>query len=229
MKKGFARALAPAMMGGLFLLALPGRRGAALPAQPAWWEIRLTVDVKGDYAIKGGEAAFQGAFTCRAEWGGTVERDGDDFLLYRLKSETLDWKLTEEAAPPGQEPVEKSGEASERPLLRLNYVLREGGDLRFDYEFREVSIPLHASSMKVDLEFPRSSGQSAPLFGASYDDFVRRGSNRVVIPASDLERRSAERTFSWEFRREKRVAKDSRVFIVTQRHTAGAVVKLVAH
>jgi hypothetical protein len=107
--------------------------------------------------------------------------------------------------------------------------LREGSDLRFDYEFAEVSIPLHTSPAKVTLEFPRSSGHLAFLPGASYESRVRRGSNRIVIPGSDLERRSAERTFSWKWQREKRITAGSGTFLLTQRHTAEAVVALVAH
>jgi hypothetical protein len=230
MRKGFARSFVGPLAGLVLVLGLP----AALPSSrsspgPAWWEIRLSVTVKGDYVIQGGEAPLHGEFTCRARWEGTIERNGDDFLLYRLKSEALEWSLVEKAAVPKGEGLLVALETSEKPLLRLNYVLLEGSDLRFDYEFREVSIPLHASSTKFDLEFPRTSGPGVVLLGSEYGDFVRRGSNRVIIPDSDLERGVAERKFSWNWRRERQVAEDAKTFVVIQRHTAEAVVSLRAH
>ncbi len=230
MEIDFARRRCGLLAGLLLVLGLP----AALPSSrsspgPAWWEIRMSVTVKGDYVIQGGEAPLQGKFTCHARWEGTIERNGDDFLLYRLKSEALEWSLVEKAAVPKGESLLVAPETSEKPLLRLNYVLLEGSDLRFDYEFKEVSIPLHASSMRLDLEFPRTTGPGLVLLGSEYGDFVRHGSNRVIIPDSDLERGVSERKFSWDWRRERQVAEDAKTFVVIQRHTVEAVVSLRAH
>lgn len=222
------RPLGP-LAGLLILLALPASLPSSRPAAgAAWWEIRLSVTVRGDYTVQGGGAPLTGRFACRARWEGTIERDGDDFILYRLGSETLEWDLAEKAALPQGESLEKARETSEKPVLRLNYVLREGSGLRIDYDFREVSLPLHPASLTFDLEFPRSAGQGALSLASDYADFVRRGEKRLVIPASDLERPSAERTFAWEWQREKRVARDSRALVVTQRHSAEAVVSLRA-
>jgi hypothetical protein len=196
---------------------------------PAWWEISLSVTVKGSYVIEGGEVPLRGEFTCRARWSGTIESDGSDFLLYLLKTEVLEWRLAEKAGLPKAASLLLVQETSEAPRLRLNYVLREGSDLRLDYEFDEVSIPLHASPVKANLEFPRSSGHLALVPGSGYESRVNKGSNRIVIPGSDLERRSAERTFSWEWQREKRITGDAGTSLLTQSHTVEAVVSLVAH
>jgi hypothetical protein len=222
------RSLGP--LAGLFLfLGLPAALPSSRPADgAAWWEIRLSVTVEGDYTVNGGGAPLAGRFTCRARWEGTIERDGDDFILYRLGSETLEWDLAEKAALPMGESLERAKETSEKPVLRLNYLLREGSDLRFDYDFREVSLPLHSASLTFDLEFPRSAGRGSLSLPSDYADFVRRGESRLVIPSSDLERPAAERTFVWEWRREKRVARDSRAVVVTQRHAAEAVISLRA-
>jgi len=230
MEKGLTgRALGP--LAGIFVtLALAAALSFSRPSPgPSWWEVSLFVTVKGSYVIEGGEAPFHGEFTYRARWAGTIELDENDFLLYHLKTEVLEWRLAEKTGLPKGESLLLAQRTSEAPLLRLNYVLREGSDLRFDYEFVEVSIPLHASPVKANLEFPRSSGHVAFSPGAGYESRVSRGSNRIVIPASDLERRSAERTFSWKWQREKRITGNSGTFLLTQRHTAEAVVALVAH
>lgn len=230
MEKGFARRAIGPLAGILLALALAAALSFSRPSPgPSWWEVSLSVTVKGGYVIEGAGALLRGEFTCRARWAGTLELDGNDFLLYHLKTEVLEWRLAEKSGLPKGESLLLAQETSETPRLRLNYILREGSDLRFDYEFREVSVPLHASPVKANLEFPRSSGHAALSPGSGYGSCVSRGSNRVVIPGSDLERRAAERTFSWEWQREKRIAGDSGTFLVTQHHTAEAVVVLIAH
>jgi hypothetical protein len=230
MKKGPARSVLGPLLGALLALALAAALSFSRQAPgPSWWEISLSVTVKGSYAIEGAEAPLRGEFTCRARWAGTLELDGNDFLLYHLKTEVLEWRLAEKSGRPGEESLLLAQETSEAPRLSLNYVLREGSGLRFDFEFREVSVPLHASPVKMALEFPRSSGHIALSSGSGYGSGVSRGSNQVVIQGSDLERRAAERTFSWEWQREKRIAGDSGTFLVTQRHAAEAVVAVVAH
>ena len=230
MEKGFARRALGPLAGILLALALAAALSFSRPSPgPSWWEVSLSVTVKGGYVIEGAGALLRGEFTCRARWAGTLELDGNDFLLYHLKTEVLEWRLAEKSGLPKGESLLLAQETSETPRLRLNYILREGSDLRFDYEFREVSVPLHASPVKANLEFPRSSGHAALSPGSGYRSCVSRGSNRVVIPGSDLERRAAERTFSWEWQREKRIAGDSGTFLVTQHHTAEAVVVLIAH
>jgi len=230
MNKEFVRRLLGSLGGALLVVGLPATLPSARPSPgPSWWEATLSVTVKGSYVIEGGETPLQGKFTCRARWAGTIEPDEKDFLLYHLKTEVLEWRLAEKAFLPGGESLLEAPENSEKPTLRINYVLRDGPDLRFDYEFGEVPIPLHASPLKVALEFPHSPGPGDPSPGSNYSGFVSRGSNRIVIPGSDLERRSPERTFSWEWRREKRIVRDSRTFRVIQHHVVEAVISLVAH
>ena len=230
MEKRYARRALGPLAGILLALALAAALSFSRPPPgPSWWEVGLSVTVKGGYVIEGAGAPVSGEFTCRARWAGTLELDGNDFLLYHLKTEVPEWRLAEKAGLPKEERLLLIQEASEAPRLRLNYVLREGSDLRFDYEFGEISVPLHASPVKTNLEFPRSSGPVALSPDSGYGSGVNRGSNRVVVPESDLERRAAERTFSWEWQREKRIAGASGTFLITQKHRAEVVVTLIVH
>jgi len=230
MKKGSARRAFGPLAGALLVLALPAALSFSRPSPgPSWWEVSLSMSVKGGYVIEGGGAPISGEFTCRAQWTGTLELDDKDFLLYHLKTDVLEWRLSEKAGLPKEESRLLVEEVSRAPKLRLNYILREGSDLRFDYEFEEVSVPLRDSPVKEKLEFPRSSGHTAFSPGAGYESRVSRGSNRIVIPGSDLERRAAERTFSWKWQREIRIAAGSGTFLMTQRHAAEAVISFIAH
>ncbi len=230
MAKGFVRSLFRCLAGTFLVLGLPGAFSFSRPsAGPAWWEMRLTVIVKGVYALAGGAVPVSGKYTCRALWEGRLHPDGDDFLLVHLKTEILEWDLAEKASlPDGENLLEATG-TSEKPALRLNYVLRDGRAVEVDFDLAGIPVPLHDFPFKAALEFPESSGRGAALPFQGYAAFVSRGTNRVLIPASDLERPASERTFSWEWRRERRVVRGSRTFLFTQRHTAEAVVALVAH
>jgi len=230
MRKGFVRRLFRSLAGAWLVLGLPGAFSFSRPSSgPAWWEIRLTATVKGGYAFKGGTAPVLGEYTCRARWEGRLEVDGDDFLLYHLNTEILEWRLKEKAARPGGESVLGEQDTAVQPILRLNYVLRDGTDIEIDFSLMGILVPLHPSPVKVALEFPRSEARRNLFPELSYVDFVTKGSNRVVIPGSDLKRPAAERTFSWDWRRDRRVAAGTGTCLVTERHSAEAVVSLVAH
>jgi hypothetical protein len=235
MDKGFLRHWAPSLAAlGLLAGLTAGRAPAALSPRdgaargPAWWEVRMEVSTDGAYTVRGGGGPLAGNYTCRARWEGRLEQDGDDFLLIHLKTEILEWRLRERSGPAGRETVIEAP-AGVRPDLRMSYVLKDAREVEFVFEFKGVSIPLHASPLAVPLELPRTSGRAAGQPGLGYGDLVRRGSCRVVLPEEDLARRSRERRFSWEWGRERTVLEGGRAYLVTQAHTADVVVAIVSH
>ena len=207
--------------------AAPPRQDSA-PGRSAWWEVRLVVAAEGEYTLRGGKAPVSGKYVCKARWEGRLEPDGDDFLLVHLRTEILEWRLRETSGPPGRESVLEAPAAA-KPDLRMNYVLKDGREIEFIFELGGLSVPLHTSPLSVALELPRSSGRTAGSPGQGYGNFICRGSSRVVIPETDLERRTPEHSFSWDWRRERQYVKAGRVFIVTQGHSAEAVVTVTAH
>jgi hypothetical protein len=230
MPKGFVRPLFRFSPGALLFLGLLGAVSFSRPSpHPTWWEIRLTTTVKGGYVLKGIGTPISGEYTCRAHWEGGLEVDGDDFLLYHIKTEILEWRLAEKARRPGGESVLEERDTDVRPTLRLNYVLNDGPDVEVDFDLMGVPIPLHPFPVKVALEFPSSETRRILLPGSSYFDFITQGSNRVVIPRSDLLRPAAQRSFSWKWRRDRRVAAGPGTCLVTEHHAAEAVVSLIAH
>lgn len=234
MDNGSSRRLQGPLAGTLVCLGLFLALGTASPRlrpdeNPDWWEVRLIVSVQGEYRVgarapqaKGAPVA--GEYSYRARWVGRLEPDEDDFLLVHLKTEVLEWRLSERAGAPGRETRLEIPDTP-APDLRLNYVLKEGKSLEFDFVLDGVlSVPLHNHPAKARLDLPRSATPPDGLPGHHYDDDVRRGSNRVVIPAEVLERRKAERRFAWEWERAIPLADPRYVFM--SRHKAEAVVGL---
>ncbi|MBN2266292.1 MAG: hypothetical protein JW775_10815 [Candidatus Aminicenantes bacterium] len=231
MAKGFSRGSRGGVAGALLLAGLAWASCNAVAARAArpegagWWEVRLTIEAEGEYTINGGRAPLAGEFVCRASWTGRLEPDGEDFILIRLGTEVLEWRLREKAGRGG---VLEAPSAAE-PDLRLNYVLNDGREIEFFFELGRVSIPLHASPVPMALDLPRSSGRAAGRPGQAYGDFVRRGSSRVAIPETDLLQGSAERSFSWDWRRERRFDRGGRIFLAAQGHSAKVTVAVTAH
>jgi len=218
----------PASLLAALLLAGATAGGPAPAAGPGWWEVRLSIAAKGTFAVRGGgEGPLSGEYVLRARFEGRLNPDGDDFLLVHLKTETLEWSLRETAGP---REAAGAGEPPKAPapVLRLNYVLREKGRIELDFTFDGGAVPLRAASPGIPLELPCSAhGVAAGRPG--YVDDVLVGSNRIVLPVSDLVRRRPERTFAWTWTGTKRTEAGSRAYVTVQSHSAEAVVGLVRH
>ncbi len=191
---------------------------------PSGWEVRLTVSVKGTYALRGQGLPLSGEYVCRAIYEGRLHPDGDDFLLVLVRTEVLEWRLRETA---GRSKTARALEAADAPspALRLNYVLREKKEIELDFAFDGPTIPLHPYPVAIPLELPRSAGPVGAKPG--YDDLLLSGSNRIVLKETDLQRRRPERAFAWTWRRHDRLEKDSLAFWITQDHSVEAVVTFV--
>lgn len=222
--KGFLRGLRGPLAGTLLFAAGLALAGPAPP--PAWWEVRLTVALKGEYSVKCEGAPVSGEYAGRIRWEGRLEPDADDFLLVHIRTEVLEWSLRERSGQgEAASLLEASGASS--PVLHLNYVLREAGRVEFYFDIEGASVPIHERPLKIPLTMPRSAG----LGGAKpdYPDFIRSGSNRIALPAADLERRRPERAFAWTWRRVERIDGNSLTYVTIQSHSAEAVVALIRH
>jgi hypothetical protein len=210
--------------GALLLAAGLAFSGPAPP--PAWWEVRLTVALKGEYSVKCQSGPVSGEYAGRIRWEGRLDPDGDDFLLVHIRTEVLEWSLRERSGQGETASLLEAPQASS-PALHLNYVLREANELGFYFEIEGTSVPVHERALKFPLEMPRSAG----LGGAKpdYSDFIQSGSNRIMLPDADLKRRRPERPFAWTWGRVERIDVDSVTFVVIQSHSAEAVVALVRH
>lgn len=206
MVKGSSRTARALLAGALLLAALAPARsapGARPDGGPAWWSVRLTVSMEGEYRLvdgtgAGGKKAVTGAYAYRARWEGRLEPDQDDFLLVHLKTEVLEWRLSERTGA-GEHMTLVETTDMPAPDLRLNYVLRDGKTVEFDFGLDgAVAVPLLNSAAGARLTLPRTAAPPDSS-GAGYDAGLTKGSNRVVLPADDLGRRRTERTFSWEW------------------------------
>jgi hypothetical protein len=199
------------------------------PAQRApWWEARLALTVRGDYAVKAPNVSFTGEFTYSARWAGTMERDGPDLLLYHSRTDEVEWEIREKDVQPGGTRILSEKNVPERPGLRVNYVLRLDRELLFDISVEGFKIPLGVSPDRFDLDLPCSQEHGGAAAGG-YDDFVTRGTNRIAVGPDALEKWSLERSFSWNWKRERWTAAGSGTLWLAGSHRVTAVVTIIRH
>jgi hypothetical protein len=206
MAEGSIRTARALLAGALLLLGLsPGTAAPGRPpgGGPEWWSVRLTVSVEGAYRLGDGPGtgskAVTGTYAYRARWEGRLEPDQDDFLLVHLKTEVLEWRLSERTESGDRMTLVETTDVP-APDLRLNYVLRDGKTVEFDFGLEgAVPVPLLNAAAGLRLTLPRTATTPEDFAGGGYDAGLTKGSNRVVLPAGDLGRRRAERAFSWEW------------------------------
>jgi hypothetical protein len=208
---------------GLVLL-VSGLRPA--PSAP-WWEVQLGVAVRGEYTVKEPGAASAGEFTYRARWHGTLEKDGDDFILYHVRTDVQGWEIREKVALPDGTRVLTEKEAAEMPRLSLHYILRQGPDLKFDFEVQGIKVPLGPLPERFDLVLPRSKEHEEE--GSVYGVFVSKGSNAVTLGEDALEKPDLEKSFSWEWRRTQWTVGENGAVQVAGSHKVTVVVTFVRH
>lgn len=229
MRKGFRRAVWPVVGSALPILWLLAASGGAtrLHSGPPWWEVRIDLAVRGEYTIKDFGATFAGEFACRTRWHGSMEPDGPDFLLYHTTTDVPEWEIVEKAALPNATRIVTQKADAQKPRLRVNFIIRQGGDLRFDFEVDGIRIPLSDSPEKFELILPRSKECFGE--GTGYGDSISKGNNLVSIGAEGLESGHAEKSFSWEWKRQHWIVREKGAAFVAGSHKVTVTVTLIRH
>jgi hypothetical protein len=175
--------------------------GQSFVQSPRWWDVELSLTVRGQYSIREEGAVCAGEFLYEAAWSGSMEKDDTDYLLYHSGSETLRWEIREKIASGGNQKVLTEKDFDDRPVFRMNYVLNENGVLRFVFIVEGFPVPRGGAGEKFDLILPASKEEGGGLSPSGYDAFVAKGSNEVVFEEKKIRTGPVERAFRWEWKR----------------------------
>jgi hypothetical protein len=220
----------PGILKGILpVLAVCVPLGSAGPVQRApWWEARLAITVRGSYDVKPPRTSFTGEFTYGIRWEGIMVPDGLDVLLYHTRIGGEEWQVREKAAGPGGTRLLTEKDAPQKPGFRFNYVLRVDREFLFDFAVAGAAVPLGPSPDHFDLDLPRSAAHGEAAAGG-YDDFIIKGTNRIAVPVDVLEKRTFERSFSWEWKRGRWTAAESGTVWLAGSHKVTVVLTLTRH
>jgi len=170
---------------------------------PLWWEIKILLVSDGDYKVTEGKSSYFGRYSFTIIWTGCMEKNDDDFILYYENSELLRFAAEERAMSPGAVRVLSAEEFVDKPSFDLNYILRKGESLYFDFIVNGFLTPQNNSQHKFYLNLPSSEEAAVHSPEINYDFFVSRGSNHIFLVEKDIYSDSVEKKSSWEWKYQK--------------------------
>mgnify|MGYP001044060679 CR=1 FL=1 len=115
----------------------------------------------GRYGLETRESRHEGSYRLRVHWLGLMERDDEDFLLLHKERSLEKWEAEERSSRGEKLALLKTDDFSERPELRVNYVLREEDVLLIDFAVVGFDIPRSGAA------YPRSFRPAAPFADVS--------------------------------------------------------------
>jgi len=164
-----------------------------------WWRIELSISVTGTYKFLKNKELFYGHYSFSGLWQGAMERDNGDYILYQGNDRILDINWIEEH---NQEKFDQT--KSVKPKLKLNYVLRRGGEIHFDFETFSFLVPFENHRKKFSLILPRSAENDSINQKIQYNKDVFSGTNRIKLPENRIyDEPSIQKKFEWSWKRKK--------------------------
>ena len=179
---------------------LPLVCGAAGRAVPRWWDIEVVLAAKGRYSVTERGTAYTGEYSLREAWGGSMERDQDDYRLFHSRQERLEWTFREEAGAGDSVRTVTEKDFPAGPSFRVIYVLKDGRLVRFSIVVDDFAVPKSAPAGAFELALPRSRGYAPGPGAPLYDDQVSEGTNEIAVEEKDLLEGLVERVFRWEWK-----------------------------
>lgn len=210
----------------LFVAVLPRLPGLPLPGK---WDIQIVVEADGRYGLETRESRHEGSYRLRAHWLGLMERDDEDFLLLHKERSLEKWEAEERSTRGEKLALLKTDDFSERPELRVNYVLCEKDFLLIDFAVVGFDIPRALAPEVFPLVLPAAAGGRSLAIGQAYDPYIIKGSNLVALPLASILKGPEVRKFPWTWRYRGWLPRLDQNLLVTQSHDAVVTVSITPH
>lgn len=196
--------------------------------QPSWWEIEILIESKGTYSLTRKDVSYKGDYSFVLEWTGCMEQDDEDFLLFHEDWNLRSWEASEKAISPSSRVVLSTLNFQEKPRFRLNYILKREDFLFFDFAVLGFSIPQHMSGENFLLTLP-ASAEYADQAGTSYNVYVTRGSNRIVLQEKTLKKENVKKSFAWHWEDKEHPSGEKNVNHFFHGHDVKVTVTMLTH
>jgi len=191
---------------------------------PLWWDILLNLETEGNYRLEGGDRTFTGNYSFSVRWRGFMERDDDDYLLYTLDNDLLEWSAEETASRGDAATRSTTGDFKDRPFLVFNYIIRKNQQLHLDFIVHGIVVPQAESEDSALLLFPSSAENNQRDQQVSYNNYLIKGSNRIVLDEEEIYAGAVGRTYSWTWKHQSWTLRMNRTVFTA--HSHGVIVRL---
>jgi hypothetical protein len=185
---------------------------------PQCWEVRINMKTDGDYRLEEGGPAFAGRYSFVVCWTGWLEKEDNDYLLYRLDTQLLNWTAEETTSLTENSEFLTAEDFRERPTFSLKYIIRDGEDLSLDFIVDPMTVPQARSEGGFPLLLPSSEQHNQRESQISYNAHIIKGSNRVKIPELAIYAGPVARTFAWEWRHQEWLPQERQTTFASQSH-----------
>jgi len=196
---------------------------------PQWWEVSIDLKTDGDYRLDEGGPTFEGRYSFAVRWTGWLEKDDQDYLLYRLDCRLLDWKAQETASRTEYPGFLTAEDFRERPAFALKYIIRDGEELRLDFTVDQMAVPQARQEEAFPLLLPSSEQNGQRESEINYNAHVIKGSNRVELPESAIYAGPVERTYTWAWKHQEWLPQTPRTIFTSQSHKVEVYLSIIPH
>ena len=172
-------------------------------ALPLWWEIKILLSSSGNYKIDEKNSSYSAHYSFTLLWTGCMEKDNGDYLLYYENSELISFEAEEKGRYPESTKIIYTDDFYDKPSFKLNYILRKGENLHFDFFVKSFLIPKNKSKRKYQLSLPASKESSRRSSEIDYNLYVTKGSNLIFLEEKGIFLDTVEKKFAWKWRHQK--------------------------
>jgi hypothetical protein len=215
----------------ILVVAVPGSflSSAAAQGEPLWWEIVLNLKSDGEYGLEGGESACRGRFRFSLSWAGWMEKDDEDYLLYRFHCDLTDWQAEETTTSSGTSSVMLTPDFRDKPTLELKYIFRRDGMLHLNFVVAGIDVPQSDSEDSWPLLFPSSEENDQREGGVAYNTCLVKGSNRVALEEKEIYSKPVVRSFAWDWKHQQWLLKQQHSLLNSQTHRVEVSLSIIPH
>lgn len=214
---------------GIAALFLSGTSALPVRALPQKWDIQISVEVKGRYGLEGRDSRWAGSFSFAGLWVGLMEKDDEDYLLLHKDNKLELWEAEERGSAEGRLVLLQTDDFTEKPELRVNYILREKDGLRIDFLVTGFDVPRASPTDNFRLALPASAENTTNTSGIRYDLYLASGSNRIVLKEAAIAKGPDVVKFGWTWNYRTWVQKSDQTVLQTQTHNAVVTVAVTPH
>ena len=183
----------------------------------------------GTYDIYEQDKCYSGKYNFIIFWKGSIEKDEEDFILYYENSELPVWNIQETANLSGNKIFSSTNDFQQKPILHVNYILKKGDKLHFNFIVHGFFIPKNESEKKYYLNLPASAEYSDHSMGIDYNSHILKGSNLIIVENNEIYGDSIEKIFSWRWASQKFSKKQKKFDRFSNKHDVKIKINITSH
>ena len=167
-----------------------------------FWTIKMEIFVSGKYESSNNDLMFSGKYSFDIICKSSIERDNGDYICYKGHNKLSDIEWKEMIGKEFSNDKEEDISDKIKPQLKLNYIVRENGNIYFNFEISSVWVPYQAQNFSRRIILPRSAENEIASTKIKYKKYITKGSNKIELLDSNIYiKNKLQKNFKWKWRK----------------------------